>query len=126
MKKIILLFFILIISTNNSFAETLICKQLQGVMTTSNKKSFSEIKGQKELLLDILKNKVIVSNDSDKIEYKIEKNDNDIIHFYNITPYVFDIFSYYKKNGVLYYSKHSNLITNYASLYKTTCTTKIN
>lgn len=120
MKKIIISLLIFFLTTACSYSESLVCSPLQGVMTSQQMKSFSKVNGKGKVFINIFNDKVIVSNDSDKIKYNIGKNNKDILDFFNITPLVFEVFSYYKETGILYYSKHS-LIDNYASLYKTTC-----
>lgn len=122
MKRILILFVCFIMFATCSHAESLVCENLNGIMIDSQKKSFNKINGKGKVFINILKDKVIVSNDSDKVEYNILKNEQNVIHFSNITPFVFEAYSYYKETGLLYYSKHTDIAGyNYAALYKTKC-----
>lgn len=99
-------------------AETLICQKMKGVLI-NDQGELIKIPLDSESIIQIDEENAIVTTDQDKVTYRVILNTESVIHFSNITPIVFEIFSYYPKTGKLFYSKHSQM--GYNSQYRTVC-----
>lgn len=117
-KYFILLCSLLLFATFNVKAETLFCQKMKGTMI-NEQGEIIKIPLDSESIIQIDEDKTIVKTSEEKIEYKTILKTENVTHFSNITPIVFEIFSYYPKTGKLFYSKHSKL--GYNSQYSTLC-----
>lgn len=118
MKKLILLTCLLLFLATHVNAETLICQKMKGVMI-NEQGELIKIPLDSESIIQIDEENATVTTDEDKVNYRVILNTESVIHFSNITPIVFEIFSFYPKTGKLFYSKHSQM--GYNSQYSTLC-----
>ena len=118
MRKYILILLLVLFFSGQVSAEILFCQKMKGVMI-NEQGELIKIPLDSESIIQIDEENATVTTDEDKVNYRVILNTESVIHFSNITPIVFEIFSFYPKTGKLFYSKHSQM--GYNSQYSTLC-----